>query len=228
MSFRDAYYYALMEVHNGRPVSVKTCFKGQQGELTSLSRTVCSCQKQPDGSLSPVYGFDNGEMANCFIDSLTPRERLIILGGGHIAQPLCEFAAKCDFAVTVVDDRMEFANEARFPLAKEVICDSFQDAIEKLRITAYDFVVVITRGHRFDADCLRALFRQREPAYLGMIGSRRRGWTRSVWDGSAPPSALPSVRFPRPRSPFPSFRRSSNISGCTAAPTVSSIPPIWI
>ena len=41
MSFRDAYYYALMEVHNGRPVSVKTCFKGQQGELTSLSRTVC-------------------------------------------------------------------------------------------------------------------------------------------------------------------------------------------
>ena len=137
MSFRDAYYYALMEVHNGRPVSVKTCFKGQQGELTGLSRTVCSCQKQPDGSLSPVYGFDNGEMANCFIDSLTPRERLIILGGGHIAQPLCEFAAKCDFAVTVVDDRMEFANEARFPLAKEVICDSFQDAIEKLRITAY-------------------------------------------------------------------------------------------
>lgn len=174
MSFRDAYYYALMEVHNGRPVSVKTCFKGQQGELTGLSRTVCSCQKQPDGSLSPVYGFDNGEMANCFIDSLTPRERLIILGGGHIAQPLCEFAAKCDFAVTVVDDRMEFANEARFPLAKEVICDSFQDVIEKLRITAYDFVVVITRGHRFDADCLRALFRQREPAYLGMIGSRRR------------------------------------------------------
>ena len=135
--------------------SVKTCFKGQQGDLTTLSRTVCRCQKQPDGSLRPEYGFDDEENANCFIDPLTPRERLIILGGGHIAQPLCEFAARCDFAVTVVDDRMEFANEERFPLAREVICDSFENAINKLHITPYDFVVVITRGHRHDANCLR-------------------------------------------------------------------------
>ena len=174
MSIRDSYYFALLEVHNGRPISVKTCFKGQQGDLTTLSRTVCRCQKQPDGSLRPEYGFDDEENANCFIDPLTPRERLIILGGGHIALPLCEFAAKCDFSVTVVDDRMDFANEGRFPLAREVICDSFENAINKLRITPYDFVVVITRGHRHDANCLRALFQQREPAYLGMIGSRRR------------------------------------------------------
>lgn len=34
-----------------------------------------------------------------------PRERLILLGGGHIAQPLCRMAAMLDFDVTVVDDR---------------------------------------------------------------------------------------------------------------------------
>ena len=55
-----------------------------------------------------------------------------------------------------------------------VTMDSFENAINKLHITPYDFVVVITRGHRHDANCLRALFQQREPAYLGMIGSRRR------------------------------------------------------
>ena len=174
MSIRDSYYFALLEVHNGRPISVKTCFKGQQGGLTQLSRTVCRCRKQPDGFLRPEYGFDEDEGANCFIDPLTPRERLIILGAGHIAQPLCEFAARCDFAVTVVDDRMAFANAERFPLAREILCDSFANAIEGLRITPYDFVVVITRGHRHDADCLRTLFKQTEPAYLGMIGSRRR------------------------------------------------------
>ena len=37
MSIRDSYYFALLEVHNGRPISVKTCFKGQQGDLTTLS-----------------------------------------------------------------------------------------------------------------------------------------------------------------------------------------------
>ena len=71
MSIRDAYYFALLEVHNGRPISVKTCFKGQQGDLTTLSRTVCRCQKQPDGSLRPEYGFDDEENANCFIDPPT-------------------------------------------------------------------------------------------------------------------------------------------------------------
>lgn len=30
MSFRDAYYYALMEVHNGRPVSVKPVLRGSR------------------------------------------------------------------------------------------------------------------------------------------------------------------------------------------------------
>ena len=38
-----------------------------------------------------------------------PRERLILLGGGHIAQPLCRMAAMQDFDVTVVDDRTAYA-----------------------------------------------------------------------------------------------------------------------
>ena len=46
-----------------------------------------------------------------------PRERLILLGGGHIAQPLCRMAATLDFDVTVVDDRPDFAAASRFPEA---------------------------------------------------------------------------------------------------------------
>ena len=46
-----------------------------------------------------------------------PRERLILLGGGHIAQPLCRMAAMLDFDVTVVDDRPDFAAASRFPEA---------------------------------------------------------------------------------------------------------------
>ena len=32
----------------------------------------------------------------------------------------------------------------------------------------------MTRGHRWDGDCLREIFRGEQPSYLGMIGSRRR------------------------------------------------------
>ena len=113
-------------------------------------------------------------------EPMLPQERLIVLGGGHIALPVCEFAAKSGFSVIVVDDRPDFANRQRFPLAEAVICDSFENAIRGLKITAYDYVVIITRGHRHDADCLRVILPGTQPAYLGMIGSRRR--VRGLFD----------------------------------------------
>lgn len=103
-----------------------------------------------------------------------PPHRLILLGGGHVSQPLCRYAADLEFDVTVVDDRPSFANAVRFPDAGQVVCDSFVKAIAELAITRYDFVCVITRGHRYDAVCLRQLFAGDMPRYLGLIGSKRR------------------------------------------------------
>ena len=109
-----------------------------------------------------------------YIRQFVPRERLIILGAGHIARPLCEMAAMLDFEVTVVDDRSSFANNERFPDAAHVICESFIKAIGNLGIRSTDYVCVVTRGHRWDGDCLREIFRGEQHSYLGMICSRRR------------------------------------------------------
>ena len=109
-----------------------------------------------------------------FIRNFRPAERLILLGGGHIAQPLCRYAADLGFSVTVVDDRPSFANQARFPEADQIICNAFPASIQSLDIRGNDYVAVITRGHRYDADCLRAILAGTFPRYLGMIGSKRR------------------------------------------------------
>ena len=109
-----------------------------------------------------------------YVRNFRPRERLILLGGGHISQPLCRYAADLGFAVTVVDDRPSFANTRRFPEAAEVICRDFPGALEQLSVCERDYVAVITRGHRYDADCLRTILSGPFPRYLGMIGSRRR------------------------------------------------------
>lgn len=103
-----------------------------------------------------------------------PRERLILLGGGHISLALCKIAAMLGFSVIVVDDRPSFCNPLRFPETEQTICDDFKNAIRKLDIRETDFVCVITRGHKHDADCLRELLVGTMPKYLGMIGSRRR------------------------------------------------------
>ena len=89
-----------------------------------------------------------------YVRRFVPEDRLILLGGGHIAVPLCAIASMLDFSVTVVDDRPSFANTSRFPTAAHVVCNSFPEAIRGLGIRPTDYVCVITRGHRWDADCL--------------------------------------------------------------------------
>ena len=109
-----------------------------------------------------------------YVRRFLPPERLILLGGGHVSLALYEAARRVDFAVTVVDDRPAFSSYARFPEAKEVVCDSFENALPRLNVGAGDFVCVLTRGHKDDVTCVKHLLQGNEPRYLGMIGSKRR------------------------------------------------------
>lgn len=127
-----------------------------------------------------------------------PENRLILLGGGHIAVPLCAMASMLDFAVTVVDDRITFANSERFPQAAQVICNSFAAGIADLHIRATDYVCVITRGHRWDRECLRQILSGTLPSYLGMIGSQRRveGLLNLLAEEGFAPEALKRIHAP--------------------------------
>lgn len=159
-------------------LALERSWRGTEGRLADMTRTLVKREEASELGIQALEqglpiceaGEDGWRMAEPFF----PKERLIILGGGHVALPVAEFGAKVGFLVTVVDDRLSFANPARFPMAEKVICDEFGHAIETLQIQESDYVCVVTRGHRHDADCLRMIGKGKEPAYLGMIGSRRR------------------------------------------------------
>jgi xanthine dehydrogenase accessory factor len=107
-----------------------------------------------------------------FFDMISPELKLIVCGAGHIAIPLSRFARDTGFRVTVLDDRDDFAHPARFP-GCDVIAADFTNSLRDLNLNHSTFVVVITRGHEHDADCLMEILKK-ETAYIGLIGSRRR------------------------------------------------------
>lgn len=134
-----------------------------------------------------------------FVEVQRRPAHLVIVGAGHIAAPLCEMAALCGFGVTVIDDRPQFANRQRFPKADRIIADDIRQAVRDLAMDASTFVVLVTRGHSLDVECLLEII-DRPLAYIGMIGSRRR--VRAVFDLLEREQGIPRSRLNRVYAPI--------------------------
>lgn len=172
-------YKELLEVVlEGKEACLSTKFNNKQGSMVETKKSIIvkDTMKEEEKKafeLGVPYVYAENDTTTV-VEPFFPEERLIVLGGGHVALPVVEFGAKIGFSVIVVDDRLSFANTERFPLAKEVICDSFEHALDDLKLKENDYVVIITRGHRHDTTCLKKICSGIEPDYVGMIGSKRR------------------------------------------------------
>jgi xanthine dehydrogenase accessory factor len=116
---------------------------------------------------------DTGGKLAVFFEVMPAPPRLIVVGAGHIALPLVRMAKVLDFHVTVIDDRLLFANRERFPDADEVLVGDMAQMLKEMTITPSFYIVLITRGHKYDEPCLREIIHS-NAKYIGLIGSRRR------------------------------------------------------
>ncbi len=98
--------------------------------------------------------------------------RLYICGGGHVSLQIARMADLLEIPVTVIEDRAEYASDARFPTAEKVIVRDFWELnIDSLQ--KQDMVVIVTRGHLGDRAALTWAL-QTDAGYIGMIGSRQK------------------------------------------------------
>ncbi len=117
----------------------------------------------------------DGEAYELYVEVRRPVQELIVVGAGHIAQPMAHIGALIGFKVIVLDDRPDFATRERFPDADRVVRGDFSDPFADIPLHERSHLLLVTRGHKYDYDCLvRALRADPPPAYIGMIGSRRR------------------------------------------------------
>ena len=107
----------------------------------------------------------------CFINVFKPPDKLVLLGSGHVAQPMSKIAKMLGFHVTVVDDRSNYATKERFPEADRVVVDDWEKAIKEIGVDANTYVVILTYAGESDELALRTVVGS-NAAYIGMISSR--------------------------------------------------------
>ena len=127
-------------------------------------------------------------------------DHLIIVGAGHIAVPLAHLGVMTGMRVTVLDDREDMATPDRFDDDVHVLRADFAvDPFAGVTIDGDSYIALVTRGHRWDFDCLhRIVASDATPRYLGMIGSRRRvrAAFHALLESGVPRATLATIRAP--------------------------------
>jgi xanthine dehydrogenase accessory factor len=178
-------------------------FIGATGDHIRDEVTKLLADQNPAG-FAEVSDPEAGEEAihTFYLQPFFPSEKLIIAGAGHIGKALAHLGNRLDFEVTVIDDRPEYANPENIPDADYIVVKGIGEALAELATGDNTYVVIVTRGHKDDAEALRPCI-GRQLTYTGMIGSRSklasmrkdfldRGWaTAEQWDKIHAPVGLP-------------------------------------
>lgn len=172
------------------PVALVTRLAKEQGGLTLRGRIAVRADGARLGSLGDAQADERAtaealaqlphgtartvksETGDLLIEAIACRPRIVVAGGGHVALAIARQAAMLDFDVTIVEDRPEFADPARFPNAT-ILQGEVPALLEQMNYAWNSFIVIATRGHKLDADCMRAAVRT-QARYVGLLGSRRK------------------------------------------------------
>lgn len=156
--------------HKGEKCLIKeehcTAFDGGQAQefWKEYEEQLVSCQD------TKVIRIDETDF---FVEIYVKNPQLIILGGGHVSQPVAKIGKMLGFHVTVMDDREEFVTKERFPDADRLIQSTYEEIPEKIPVYENAYYVIVTRGHLGDSASARQILK-RPYVYLGMIGSRNK------------------------------------------------------
>lgn len=108
-----------------------------------------------------------------YTEFLRQSYNVVVCGAGHVSIAIIKMCNLLDLPVTVIDDRMEFTNNAKAAGADKVMYEPFENALDKIEGDSGTFFIIVTRGHRYDQVCLEKII-NKDNAYIGMIGSRLR------------------------------------------------------
>ena len=116
----------------------------------------------------------DGELHRFFFERLAPPLSLVVFGATHVAMPLVSMAHVLGLRTVVVDGRDRFATRERFPDADEIIVGMPSEIAAGLSLGPESLVVLLSHDYKYDLPVLQVLLAT-DAAYIGVLGSRRRG-----------------------------------------------------
>jgi xanthine dehydrogenase accessory factor len=140
---------------------------GKQNILEETSVLAEEAYKERENRVVEIEGKEY------FIQVFPRRDKLLIIGAGHITIPLVRFAMDLDFLTIVIDPRTVFANPERFPVPPDQLISKWpEDVLPDIPLNEDTYVILLTHDPKIDDPALHIFLKQNLP-YIGALGSSR-------------------------------------------------------
>jgi xanthine/CO dehydrogenase XdhC/CoxF family maturation factor len=113
--------------------------------------------------------------ASGFSETFIPPIALWLIGASDDSRPMVRMAKELGWFVGLLDHRPAFARPERFPEADTVRAGHPAQVLPGLPLDGRSAVVLMTHHYAKDLESLRLLL-PTQAGYLGLMGSRARGW----------------------------------------------------
>src|SRR5919106_348065 len=117
-----------------------------------------------------------GGTVEVFVEPILPPVMIVVIGAGHVGKAVVHLAKWLGFRVAVSDDRPEFCNPEATPGADAYYPVPMGELPGQLKLNKRTYLVITSRGANVDVQGLPGLL-ESNPAYIGVIGSKRRWLT---------------------------------------------------
>ncbi len=107
----------------------------------------------------------------CFMQPFNPQVNVYIVGAVHISQKLVSILRELGFQVHVIDPRVAFATEERFPEVN-LVHKWPQEFFDDQKLNHRSAVITLTHDPKFDDPALKAALNS-QAFYIGALGSRK-------------------------------------------------------
>ncbi len=160
------FHIATWLPQNGKPLA-RAVFTAH-GKLTYASATLSSTEL----ATIQATNWKPALLSQIYCETLSPPQRLFVLGAGDDAKPVATMAGQLGWRVTVAESRPQLTRPERFPDAERIVTTS---SIADLGLTVSDAVVIMTHSYEQDRTLLTGLLGAAEvPGYIGLLGASHR------------------------------------------------------
>jgi xanthine dehydrogenase accessory factor len=116
--------------------------------------------------------------ASIYFEVHKQKPTVYVFGGGHVGRALLYMLAPLDYHICLIDNREHIANREHHPNATEIVHSGYPEYAEQFEPPPKSFVVVLTQGHQFDYDILKAIYQRKlDVSYIGIIASKSKAFT---------------------------------------------------